>query len=140
MHSKVVCCMQCCFCNAARITERTQKSPCDSLFDSYVDFDTTSDKTKKQIFHKYTTSKEAASCPSRFALHDYLVTCKHQLHHLLAALFYLPLMLNHSANGFLGSSCSSNNNNKLMARKMRLIATNTPSSPMLAHSSCLYTL
>ena len=63
-----------------------------------------------------------------------MVTYKHQLH-LLAALLF-ALMLNHSTNGFLGSSCS--NNDKLMARRMRLVATNTPSSPMPGRSSCLY--
>eukprot|EP00984_Skeletonema_dohrnii_P025670 scaffold14845_cov115-Skeletonema_dohrnii-CCMP3373.AAC.2 len=65
-----------------------------------------------------------------------MTTCKHQLLHIILAALLCALILIDSTNGFLGSSCK--NNDKLMARRMSVITTNTPSSPMLGRSSCLY--
>jgi len=103
-----------------------------------MDFSTISDNRQNVSFTSEFAEISPIILPCYLLLRMFItmVTCKHQLH-LPAALLW-ALVLNHSTNGFLGSSCSNSNNDKLMARRMRLVATNTPSSPMLGRSSCLY--
>jgi hypothetical protein len=62
-------------------------------------------------------------------------TCRHESY-LLIGLFYTLLKV-YYANGFTGCMSCNINNKKLMARKMRLVSTNIPSS-ILESTSCLY--